>query len=148
MKPAAAAVLFAATALVPSVLPAVAAAQHAHGAMPHHSDPTAEERPRTPPEPLPARTIEIRVTEKGFEPDRIVAKKGERIRLVVKRTTDATCVKDLVMDEFLIWNHLPLNEPFTTTFTIGRRGDFVYTCPSGAVRGTLTVEDDPRAPDR
>lgn len=114
--------------------------------MPHHSGHDTEERPtRPPPEPLPARTIEIRVTEKGFEPDRVVAQLGERIKLVVTRTTDATCAREVILDEFLILDPLPLGKPFTTTFTTGRAGDFTYHCAHGTVRGTFTVEEDARA---
>ena len=139
-------VSLASVALMATFLPGSATAQHSHGShgdMPHPSEHAKEEQPRPPPEPLPARTIEIRVTEKGFEPERVVASVGERIKLVVTRITDATCAREVVLDEFLILDPLPLGRPFTTTFTTGRPGNFTYHCARGTVQGTFTVEDAP-----
>ena len=42
------------------------------------------------------------MTESGFEPDHVVAKLGERIKLIVTRTTDATCLREIILDEFLV----------------------------------------------
>lgn len=130
--------------LVASIAPVSAMAQHSHGShsgdMPHHSGQSEERAPRAPPEPLPARTIEIQLTERGFEPDRVVAKLGERIKLVVTRATDATCAREVILDEFLIWDRLPLGTPVAETFRTGRPGDFTFHCANGAVRGTFTVE--------
>jgi len=43
------------------------------------------------------RRVEVSITKKGFEPDKIRAKKGEPIRLVVTRRTDQTCAKEIVI---------------------------------------------------
>ncbi len=109
--------------------------------MPH--TPSDAPRPRPQLAELPARAIEIHVTEKGFEPARLMLKRGERIRLVVTRLTDDTCVKTLVIDEFLVWNALPLREPFAVIFTAGRSGEFPITCPTGQVRATIAVAEEP-----
>jgi len=92
---------------------------------------------------VPLRTIDVRVTEKGFEPAQITLRKHERVRLVFTRETDKTCAKVLRIDEFLVWNALPLNERFATTFTAGRAGEFPYTCPTGEIQGIIKVEDEP-----
>ncbi len=94
---------------------------------------------------VPLRTIDVRVTEKGFEPAQITLRKHERVRLVFTRETDKTCAKILRIDEFLVWNALPLNERFATTFTAGRAGEFPYTCPTGEIQGIIKVEDEPAA---
>ncbi len=121
---------------------APAAAQHEHGG---HAParPTRGNAPAPPPKsqepPQPDRTIEISVTEAGFEPAAVTVKKGERIRLVVKRRTDDTCVREFILDEFLIWRRLPLNEAVTETFIAGRTGEFRFHCLKGAVSGVFTV---------
>ncbi len=92
---------------------------------------------------VPLRTIDVRVTEKGFEPAQITLRKHERIRLMFTRVTDKTCAKILRIDEFLVWNALPLNDLFVTTFTAGRAGEFLYTCPTGEIQGIIKVEDEP-----
>jgi DNA-binding beta-propeller fold protein YncE/plastocyanin len=94
-----------------------------------------------PPEEQPDRTIDVSVTEKGFEPARITLKKDERVRLVFTRTTDNTCAKILVIDEFLVWNELALGKPVAITFTAGRPGEFPYTCPTRQAHGLIKVEE-------
>ena len=118
-----------------------AAAQHRHGG---HAPVTPEGG--TPPAPRPSwdppkpdRTIEIAVTEAGFEPAAVTARKGERIRLVVKRRTDKTCAREFILDEFLVWQRLPLNEAVTETFVVGRTGEFRFHCLAGTVSGVFTV---------
>ena len=89
--------------------------------------------------PQPDRTIEITVTEAGFQPSTVTAKKGERIRLVVKRLTDKTSAKEFVLDEFLVWQRLPLNQGVTETFVAGRIGEFPFRCQDGTVSGVFKV---------
>jgi len=86
------------------------------------------------------------VTASGFSPAELTFKKGERIRLVVRRTTEETCAKVLVIDEYLVWNELPLNLPFSTVFTVGRVGEFAMTCPTGEVRGVIKVVGEATGP--
>ena len=46
-----------------------------------------------------ARSVEMSVTNKGFDPARIEVKKGEPVHLVVTRKTDGTCAKELVIKD-------------------------------------------------
>ena len=133
------AILIAAALLVAATM---AAAQHDHGAGPKRAPPTTAPSPRAehPPDP-PVRVIQIAVTDQGFQPASITVKKGERIQLVIVRRTDATCAREIVLDEFLVWRRLPLNEPVSETFTTGRVGEFPYRCPSGKVTGVFRVEE-------
>ncbi len=131
------------TAVALSALAVPAAAQRAPGRRGPRGE--AGERPPAAPRPaadLPARRVDLRVTREGFEPARIVLRKGERTQLVVTRTTDETCAKVLVIDEFLVWDALPLNSAVTITFTPGATGEFPYTCPGGALRGVLDVRNE------
>jgi plastocyanin len=81
--------------------------------------------------PAPAgKTIEMSVTEKGFEPDVVKVKKGEPVTLVITRKTDKTCATEIVIDEEKISTKLPLNKAVTVTFTpkdilgfLGRKWD-------------------------
>ena len=118
-----------------------ASAQHSHGGhapTPPQGGTTPAPRPSWDP-PKPDRTIEIAVTEAGFEPASVTARRGERIRLVVRRRTDQTCAREFILDEFLVWQRLPLNEAVTETFVAGRTGEFRFSCLAGAVSGVLTV---------
>lgn len=119
-----------------------AAAQPTRGG---HTPPPKRESAPPPPRdiepPKPDRTIEIAVTKTGFQPAAVTVKKGERIRLVVKRVTDETSAREFILDEFLVWQRLPLNQPVTETFITGRAGEFQFRSLDGKVTGHLKVEE-------
>jgi plastocyanin domain-containing protein len=88
-----------------------------------------------------AKPIEMAVTEKGFEPAAVTVKKGEPVTLVITRKTDATCAKEIVIDEHKVNTKLPLNKPVTVTFTPSKSGQLKYGCAMNKmVGGVLTVE--------
>lgn len=88
-----------------------------------------------------AKTIEMTVTEKGFEPATATVKKGEPVTLVITRKTDSTCAKEIVIDEHAINSKLPLNKAVKVTFTPKKSGQLKYGCSMGKmIGGVLTVE--------
>ncbi len=88
-----------------------------------------------------ARTVEISVTEDGFQPTPIKVKKDEPLKLVVTRKTDATCATKLVLDEAKVSVELPLNKPVTVDFTPKKTGQVKYGCQMGKmIAGVLLVE--------
>jgi plastocyanin domain-containing protein len=87
------------------------------------------------------KTIEMSVTDKGFEPAAVKVTKGEPVTLVITRKTDATCAKEIVIDEHKINTPLPLNKPVKVTFTPKKSGELKYGCAMGKmIGGVLTVE--------
>jgi plastocyanin domain-containing protein len=85
--------------------------------------------------------IQMSVTESGFEPDHIAAKKGKPLKLVITRKTDQTCAKDVVIDEYNIHEKLPLNTPVTIAFTPNKSGQLRYGCAMNKmVSGVLTID--------
>lgn len=87
------------------------------------------------------RTVEISVTENGFQPSPISVKKGEPLKLVVTRKTDETCATELVIKDYGIDKQLPLNKPVEIAFTPTKSGELKYGCAMGMmVRGVLLVE--------
>jgi plastocyanin domain-containing protein len=87
-----------------------------------------------------ARTVDLAVTEKGFEPDKVEVKRGEPVHLVVTRKTDATCAKELVIRDQGIRKELPLNQPVSIDFTPQRAGEIKYACGMGMLAGVLVVQ--------
>lgn len=87
------------------------------------------------------RKVEINVTDNGFEPTPIKVKRGEPLKLVVTRKTDATCANRLVLDEGKIDAELPLNKPVELAFTPTKAGQIKYGCQMGKmIAGVLIVE--------
>lgn len=92
---------------------------------------------------LPARgprTIAIAATTEGFVPARIVARRGERIRLAITRTTERTCATRFVVEAYGIDRPLPVGEEVDVELTPTSAGTVRFGCPTGMAGGVLVVE--------
>lgn len=87
-----------------------------------------------------ARRVQIFVTKNGFEPNKITAKKGEPLRLIVTRKTDATCGKEIVIAGAGIRKALPLNQRVMIDFTPSKTGKLRYACGTNMISGLLVVQ--------
>jgi plastocyanin domain-containing protein len=93
------------------------------------------------PSPSKERVVEIKVTEKGFQPDPITLKKGEPVTLKVTRTTDNTCATEFVLDEHQLNQKLPLNETVAIRFTPAKTGELKYGCAMDKmISGRFVIE--------
>lgn len=98
--------------------------------------PTAEVKPAEG-----ARAIELKVTEDGFQPGNITLKKGEPVKFVVTRITDATCATELLISDTDIKADLPLNKPVEIAYTPTKAGQVKFGCAMDMmVSGMLLVE--------
>jgi len=85
-------------------------------------------------------TVQMTVTDDGYVPARIEARKGVPLTLVITRKTDRTCATELVVKEYGINQPLPLGKPVTVTFTPTRSGQVKYACAMDMISGTLVVQ--------
>lgn len=85
------------------------------------------------------RTIEMKVTENGFEPSRVKVKKGEKVRFVITRLTDRTCASEIVVKDHGINQPLPLNKAVTIEFTPTKSGEVKYACGMGHITGVVFI---------
>ena len=85
-------------------------------------------------------TVELSVTEKGFEPSNITVKKGEPLHLVVTRKTDQTCATSIDITDAGIRKDLPLNKAVAIDFTPEKAGEIRYACGMGMIGGVLVVQ--------
>ena len=90
-----------------------------------------------------AKTVQIKVTDKGFEPQVVKAKKGQPISLVFTRTTEDTCITAIDMPaENVKELALPLNKAVALTVTPKKAGVEKFHCSAmGMGDGKLIVED-------
>ena len=92
-------------------------------------------------QPPLANDVALTVTDKGFEPQNLRVKKGEPVKLVITRTSDATCATEIVIDEHAIKTPLPLNQAVTVTFTPKASGELKYGCAMDKmIGGIIKVE--------
>jgi plastocyanin domain-containing protein len=117
-------------------------AQHDHGAMnggAQHGAATASPGIAEGTVKDGVRTVEMQVTEDGYVPAKIKAKKGEKLRLVVTRKTDRTCAKEIVIKEASINTPLPLDRAVTVELTPKKSGELKYACGMDMISGVIFV---------
>lgn len=71
------------------------------------------------------REIKVRAFQFGFEPDPIIANKGEKVKLIIT-STDVT--HGFAIDELGIDVDLPPNEPVVVEFVAEKGGKYFFYC--------------------
>ena len=118
-------------------------AQHDHGAMQHggaqHGAAPAAQAIAEGTVKDGVRVVPVTVTDEGFVPSKIKAKKGEKVRLVVTRKTNSTCAKEIVVKDHGINQPLPLDKAVTVEFTPAKSGEIRYACGMDMISGVVFV---------
>jgi hypothetical protein len=133
-----------------SLAPATARAQHGgHSATfggGHHEEPPRPPPPRPrreaplPPDPPRGPTqFYLLVDEKGYSPSEIPVKAGEVTEVFVMRTTEATCVKEIVVPDLGLRLPLPLEQPVKFSLKPSTPGRITFACAQGHVTGEIVV---------
>jgi plastocyanin domain-containing protein len=103
--------------------------------------PDASRAELAPTPPGQVRTVELSVTEKGYEPSPVTLKKGEPVKLVITRKTEHTCATEIIIDEQDVNVALPLNEAVAVNFTPTKEGQLRYGCAMGKmISGVFVIE--------
>jgi plastocyanin domain-containing protein len=85
--------------------------------------------------------VTMEVTEAGYVPASFKVKKGVPVELLITRKTDATCAKEIVIDEPKVNTPLPLNTQVRVSFTPEKSGQLKFGCAMDKmISGTITVE--------
>jgi plastocyanin domain-containing protein len=84
---------------------------------------------------------EIKVTVKGgYDPDVIVVKQGQPVRLNFYRDETSSCSDRVIFGDFGIARDLPAFKITSIDFTPDKAGEFTFTCGMNMMRGKLMVE--------
>ncbi len=92
--------------------------------------------------PAPRR-VEIIVTAKGFEPERVQVPAGQPLTLAITRKTDRTCAKRVVVqlgDGKKIEQDLPLDKTVEVPVTFSKKGELRYACGMDMISGVIVVQ--------
>lgn len=85
---------------------------------------------------------EVRVVVRGgYDPDVIVVRAGQPVRLNFYRDESASCSETVLFGDFGIARTLPAFETTPVEFTPEKAGEFTFTCGMNMLRGKLIVED-------
>ena len=86
--------------------------------------------------------VSMAVTDEGFEPSRIPARKGQPITFAITRKTDHTCAREIMFQGQEGKTALPLNKTVEVTYTPKASGEIKFGCAMGMmVSGVLAVSE-------
>ena len=94
-----------------------------------------------PAETAAGRVVEVKVTNKGFEPKVIEAKKGETISLKLTRETESECLKAMAIPSMKIEKDLPLNQPVIVNVKADNEGTIGFQCWMAMFKGEIDVKN-------
>jgi plastocyanin domain-containing protein len=84
--------------------------------------------------------VEVTVTEKGFEPEKIPARAGQPITLAITRKFERTCATEILFEGQEGKTDLPLNKTVEVTYTPKSSGNVKFGCAMGMmIAGVLEV---------
>src|SRR2546421_4589615 len=83
---------------------------------------------KQPPQPLSG-TIDVQVTQKGFEPERIQVAPGTPVTLRFTRKVAETCADAVDVQGDPVRHMLPLNAPVEVRVTPPPSGELAFACP-------------------
>lgn len=85
------------------------------------------------------RTVKVTMSEKGYAPDRIPGKPGEKLELEFTRTIDASCFEELKTPDGKLVK-LPMNTPVTVDVTVPNDGEVKFACGMDMFFGVIVAE--------
>jgi plastocyanin domain-containing protein len=84
----------------------------------------------------------VAVTDEGFVPDRIPARRGQPLILAITRKTDRTCAREIMFQGQDGKTALPLGKTVDVTYTPKTSGEIKFGCAMGMmISGVLAVVD-------
>ena len=84
---------------------------------------------------------EVKVIVKGgYDPDVIVVKQGQPVRLNFYRDETASCSEKVIFGDFGIARDLPAFKTTSIEFTPDKVGEFTFACGMNMIRGKVMVE--------
>jgi len=88
-----------------------------------------------------ARTIDINVTDDGYEPAKLELAAGETVRLAFHSETDSECAGSVESEDLGIEpTRLPKGQTTTIEIKAPRPGNYSFACSMGMNTGTVVVK--------
>ena len=98
-----------------------------------------------PPQPAPlaaqqngTQIISMELSPAGYSPNNFTVKKGIPVQIKTNATSDAGCVRGIMIPDFSINEALDVGQD-SFTFTPDKTGTFKFTCQMKMSSGTFTV---------
>ena len=85
------------------------------------------------------RHVAVEASLKGYQPERIGGRPGEKLVLVFTRTADSACIEQLKTPEGKVID-LPKGKPVEVAVTVPQNGEVGFACGMDMVRGAVVAE--------
>jgi plastocyanin domain-containing protein len=79
--------------------------------------------------------------EGGYSPEVIAIPKGQPTTINFLRKDPSNCLEEVVLGDFKIRKHLPLNQKVSVTITPQKTGEFNFTCGMNMYHGKIVVKE-------
>jgi plastocyanin domain-containing protein len=86
-----------------------------------------------------AGAVAITADDHGFTPSSVSFKKGAPASLVVTRTTDDTCAKEIVIPDLHITKELPKGQPVAIDIPTDTTRTLTFQCGMGMYKSSIVV---------
>jgi plastocyanin domain-containing protein len=84
-------------------------------------------------------TVEITV-DGGYKPAVVELERGVKANLVFIRKDKSSCFEEVVLPDFGVRTHLPVDKPFTITVNPDKAGEYKYACGMNMFFGKVIVK--------
>lgn len=81
------------------------------------------------------------IVEGGYTPESISIPKGKTTKINFLRKDPSSCLEEVVLGDFKIRKHLPLNQKVTIELTPQQAGEFKYSCGMNMYHGKIIVTE-------
>jgi plastocyanin domain-containing protein len=85
------------------------------------------------------RHVAVEAGLKGYQPERIGGKPGEKLVLVFTRTADSTCIEQLKTPDGKLVD-LPKGQPVEVAVTVPQTGEVGFVCGMDMIRGAVVAD--------
>ena len=79
------------------------------------------------------------IVEGGYSPQVISVPKGKITKLNFIRKDPSDCLEEVIMPDFKVRRHLPLNQKITVEIKPGQSGEFGFACGMNMFQGKIFV---------
>lgn len=79
------------------------------------------------------------VVEGGYSPEVISVARGKTTKINFFRKDPTDCLEEVVLGDFKIRKHLPLNHKVSVEITPQKEGEYVYSCGMNMYHGKILV---------
>ena len=83
--------------------------------------------------------VSIVVDESGFRPSSVQMKKGQKVTLEFRRTTDRTCATSVAFPDLELEKPLPLNQTVVVELPASLSSTLTFQCGMGMYHGKVVV---------